>query len=92
MIQRDWATKTLAGLILGLVLALQCSVVLAHILAHEVQAPPPIQAQLTMWVVMPIWLGVLSGCYLFRSGGRAWAWLTATNLVALGAVTLLHSA
>jgi len=81
MIQRDWVAKTLAGTLLGLSLAFACSAVFAQ-LATEVA--PPIRVQLAMWMVMPVWLCVLSGSYLFRSGGRAWLWLSVANVVVVG--------
>lgn len=76
-IQRDWVSKTLAGTLLGLTLAFTCSAVFAHLAAG---LAPPIRAQLAMWMVLPVWLPVLSGVYLFESGKRAWMWLCLANL------------
>ncbi|WP_347880288.1 hypothetical protein [Ottowia testudinis] len=45
---------------------------------------PSIRAQLTMWTVMPIWLGVLALVFLFRSGKRAWLGLGAANVLVIG--------
>ncbi len=80
-LRRDWLSKTLAGLLLGLTLAIGCSGIFAR-LASSIALP--IKAQLTMWMVMPIWLGVLSGCFFFQSGKRAWLWLGAANIVVYG--------
>ncbi|ABC23114.1 hypothetical protein [Rhodospirillum rubrum] len=78
-IRRDWLSKILAGTLLGFTLALGCSGLLVLALP---QLPLPVKAQLAMWVVMPLWLGVLSGCFAFRDGRRAWLWLGgATALV-----------
>jgi hypothetical protein len=82
-IRRDWLSKTLAGALLGFSLALGCSGLFARLASGMVMA---LKAQLTMWMVMPIWLGVLSGCFLFRSGKRAWLWLGVANLVVFGAL------
>lgn len=83
MIQRDWLSKTLAGVVLGLIIALECSALYAR---TALDVPPPIRMQLTMWVVMPVWLSILSGCYLFKNGRRAWLWLVAASVVLLGGV------
>ena len=80
-VRRDWLAKTLAGLLLGLTLAMGCSGIFAR-LASTIALP--IRAQLTMWMVTPIWLGVFSGCFFFGSGKRAWLWLGAANVVVFG--------
>lgn len=80
-IRPDWVSKTLAGLLLGLSLALICSGLLATLLTGM---PLPVSGQLLMWLVPPIWLGVWSGVYFFASGWRAWVWLSGVNLLALG--------
>lgn len=77
-LSRQWLSKTLAGVLGGLVLALGCSSLFAS--CAEAVAPP-IRAQLTMWVVTPIWLAALGGCFVFQSGRRAWLWLGTSNLV-----------
>lgn len=80
-IRRDWVSKTLAGLLLGFSL----SIIASGVLMTQLQGMPlPVSGQLAMWLVPPVWLGVLSGVYFFRSGRRAWAWLLGANAVALG--------
>lgn len=80
-IRKDWVSKTLAGLLLGFSLAL----VAAALLMTQLRGMPlPVSGQLAMWLVPPVWLGVLSGVYFFSSGLRAWAWLLGTNALALG--------
>ncbi|MFT4101174.1 MAG: hypothetical protein QM674_09095 [Burkholderiaceae bacterium] len=74
-------SKTLAGLLLGLTLALAASGLLVALLAD---LPISERGQLAMWIVPPIWLGVLSGVYFFASGSRAWLWLGGANLLAYG--------
>jgi hypothetical protein len=86
-IQRDWGSKTLAGTLLGLCLALGCSAVFARLVGD---VAPPIKAQLAMWMVIPVWLCVLSGSYLFASGARAWLWLGAANVVIAGLVAAVR--
>lgn len=85
-IRRDWIAKTLAGLLLGLGLALVVSALVSELLASM---PLTVRGQLLMWMVPPVWLGVLSGVYFFASGWRSWLWLGGANLLAyavLGAV------
>ncbi|MFA7665494.1 MAG: hypothetical protein WCY32_05180 [Burkholderiaceae bacterium] len=80
-IRPDWVSKTLAGVLLGLSLALTCSGLLAALL---IGMPVPVSGQLAMWLVPPVWLGVLSFVYFFSSGLRAWLWLGGVNVLALG--------
>lgn len=80
-IRPDWVSKTLAGLLLGFSLA----VIAAGLLMTMLEGMPlPVSGQLAMWLVPPLWLGVLSFVYFFSSGLRAWAWLSGANAVMLG--------
>jgi hypothetical protein len=81
-IRPDWLSKTLAGLVLGGVLAFGASGVLDQLLQPMAL---PTRGQLVMWSVAPVWLGVCSGVYCFASGLRAW-------LVLGGAALLTHTA
>jgi len=80
-IRRDWLSKTIAGTVLGFTLALGASGLFD---LASAALPLGVRAQLAMWLVPPVWLGVLSFCYLFGSGARAWLWLGAANLLAFG--------
>jgi hypothetical protein len=84
-IRRDWLAKTTAGALLGFTLAIGCSGLLAWASAG---LPAGTRAQFAMWLVAPVWLGVLSGCFFFASGLRAWLWLGAANLIVFGALLL----
>ncbi len=88
-IRRDWLAKSLAGGLLGFSLAMGCSGLL---LAACASLPPGTRAQLAMWLVTPVWLGVLSSCYFFRSGLRAWLWLGGANLLVFGLLFLARAA
>lgn len=85
-IQRDWVSKTLAGTLLGLALALGASGVFSQLNAAM---PLPVRGQLAMWMVPPLWLGTLGLVYFFQSGLRAWLWLGGANLLAYGALWCL---
>ena len=86
-IRPDWVSKTLAGLVLGLCLALIASALLMTQLRGM---PLAVGGQLAMWLVPPVWLGVLSGVYFFRSGLHAWAWLLGANAAGLSLWWLLR--
>ncbi len=87
-IRPDWWSKALGGTLLGYPLAIALSGLFA------VAGPGGLQAlnkfQFTMWLVAPVWLGVASFCFLFRSGLRCWLWLGGANLLAFGALHVLR--
>lgn len=90
-IQRDWLAKSLAGALLGAVLAIGVSG-LFNEAARGIALDA--RAQLAMWLVPPVWFGVLGFVYLFRSGLRAWLWLGSGSLAVFavwgGIVVLRH--
>lgn len=88
-VRADWWSKSAAGLLLGLALGLLAGNFVALLGAP---LPPPVRAQLAMWVVVPVWFTVLGTVYLFRSGIRAWAWLSAALLAGTALVLLLPRA
>lgn len=77
--RRDWLSKTLAGSLLGLSLALALSGLLNLALQS---LPLSTRGQLAMWSVAPVWLGVAGAVYVFSSGMRAWLWLGGANVLA----------
>lgn len=79
-IQRDWLSKALAGVLLGFSLAMTLSGIVAWLGPDGPAATN--KFQWVMWLVSPLWLGVLSFCWLFRSGRHAWLQLGAANLLA----------
>lgn len=79
----DWFGKTCAGLVLGFSLAVAVSGLCAW------QTPGGIaggngKIQFVMWLIAPLWAGVLCFVFLFRDSRRAWLWLGGANLVACG--------
>lgn len=78
VIARDWISKTLAGVLLGFTLAIGCAGLLNWLAAS---LPLSTRGQLTMWLTAPVWMGVLSSVYFFRSGKHAWLWLASANLL-----------
>jgi len=79
---RHWFAKGLAGLVLGLVIAIGLSGLLAWAGPGGIAAPG--KYMVVMWAVIPVWMLILTFCFLFRSGWRAWAWLG-------GAAILVHA-
>lgn len=75
---RDWFGKASAGLVLGLAIALGFSGVLFHALGIG-ESYFSLPGQFTMWVMAPVWAIILSLCFLFGSGLRAWLWLGAVS-------------
>ncbi|PNU02706.1 hypothetical protein A8V01_25895 [Novosphingobium guangzhouense] len=77
---RDWLGKASAGLILGFVLALGLSGLLAWAIGVS-DTFFSTKGQLAMWSMSPVWCLVLSLCFLFRSGLRAWTMLALASAV-----------
>ncbi len=86
-IRRDWLAKSLAGVLAGFAFAMGCSGLL---LAALGSFPPPLRAQFAMWLVVPVWLGVLASCFAARSGLRAWLWLGSGNIAVYALLAILH--
>ena len=87
-IQRDWISKTLAGMVLGATMALGCSGLFSQLSANNI--PFSVRGQLAMWMVPPIWLGVLSGSYFFANGLRAWLWLGGASALIVAVLLALR--
>lgn len=90
LIRPDWVSKSLAGLLLGAAIAIGVSGLLTLALTAT-EVPPSLRNQLAMWSAMPVWMTVLGGCFLFRSGLRAWLWLGGASALFWGAFFLFRS-
>ena len=82
---RHWFGKTVAGAVLGIGLALALSGLFAWLSPGGIDADGG-KAQFNMWLMAPLWAGVLSFVYLFRDSLRAWLWLGAANALAFAAL------
>ena len=82
---RHWFGKTVAGVVLGFGLALALSGLFAWLSPGGIDAGGG-KAQFNMWLMAPLWAGVLSFVYLFRDSLRAWLWLGAANALAFAAL------
>lgn len=87
---RHWFGKGTAGLVLGLGLALALSGLFAWWGPGGIDAGGG-KIQFNMWLVAPIWCGVLSFVFLFRTSVRAWTWLGLANALAFGALWLVRT-
>lgn len=79
-IVRDWWVKTLAGVILGFMLALALVGLFAWVGPGGIDAPE--KNQFVMWMITPVWMLILSFIYLCRSGLRAMTYLVIANGIA----------
>lgn len=84
---RNWFGKASAGLILGFGLALALTGIWAWAGPGGVMDSSG-KTQLNMWVMAPVWTLTLSFCFFFRTGLRAWAWLSLANLIAFSILFL----
>ncbi|MET0506463.1 MAG: hypothetical protein ABWZ85_14170 [Luteibacter sp.] len=74
--------KTFAGVLLGLPLALA-------LISVTIWIWPGSSEAVTLPVMMaffPLWIGIMGGTYMFRSGARAWIWLAIANGAAFAAL------
>ena len=44
--------------------------------------------QVAMWLVPPIWIGVMSASFMFRTGLRAWVWLGGASALGFAMLAL----
>lgn len=85
-VQPDWWSKIISATFLGYLFAIGCAGVFLKIYPD---IPSHIRAQLAMWLVIPIWLSILSGCFFFKNGRHAWISLISANLVIFGLYFIL---
>jgi hypothetical protein len=85
---RDWFGKASAGLVMGFLLALGLAGLMRALLGLK-EAFFSLPGQFTMWAMSPVWSLVLSFCFMFRSGVRAWVALGAANALLWAIVWLL---
>jgi len=80
----NWFGKVSAAVVLGFTLTLALTCTFA-VLFSRGDSYFTAQGQIAMWLVSPIWCLILSLCFLFRSGARAWSWLAVANVIAWSA-------
>ncbi|WP_226662772.1 hypothetical protein [Microbulbifer aggregans] len=83
----NWVGKASAGAIAGYFLAIAICGIFSRFGPLEVGGFSA-QAQINMWLVAPLWAVILSFCFMFRNGVRAWAWLGGANVVLWGILLL----
>lgn len=82
----DWLSKTLAGVVLGFLIAVTASGLFLHLMPGNVADVG--RFFVSRWIVVPVWVAVFSLVYLFRDGQRAWKTLGLLSL-AMGAALLV---
>ncbi|KPH65427.1 hypothetical protein AMS58_06025 [Pseudoalteromonas porphyrae] len=82
----DWWTKTIAATLLGYLLALGLVGLFAWFGPGGIDAKSKVQ--FNVWLTPLIWLLIVSFSFLFKSGLRAFLWLSASNCVVYGALYL----
>jgi hypothetical protein len=85
-INPDWWSKILSATFLGYLFAIGCAGVFFKLCPD---IPSHIRTQLAMWLVIPIWLSILSGCFFFKKGSHAWIVLISANLLIFGLFSIL---
>lgn len=75
---KNWFGKASAGLILGFFLALALSGILGKFVFGGV-GQYSVFHQLSMWSIAPTFVVILSTCFLFQNGPKAWLWLGLIN-------------
>ncbi|MXO65899.1 hypothetical protein [Altericroceibacterium endophyticum] len=84
----NWLGKASAGLVMGFLLALGAAGLLRTLVAGGA-TPFSTVGQFSMWMMAPVWALTVSLCFFFRTGPRAWVWLTLANGLVWGLVILL---
>jgi len=84
---KDWFGKASAALILGFFIALGVDGILLQTILGGVPMFSE-EHQIAMWIVSPIYSIILSFCFFFRSGLRAWSWLALANAIIWGTIFL----
>ncbi|MFC3053107.1 hypothetical protein [Kordiimonas pumila] len=82
---KNWIGKASAGAILGFSFAIALSGLLAWFGPGGLLGGIN-KLQVNMWLVSPVWVAVLSICFLFKNGWSAWMWLGLLNCICFGAL------
>ena len=80
-----WLGKSAAGLVLGFVIAVACSGLFAWFGPGGLYDGAG-KTQFNMWLVVPLWAGVLSVVFLFRTARGAWVVLGVIAMILLAAL------
>lgn len=81
-IQPDWWSKSIAGGLLGILIAFALVGLFAWTGPGGIDAKDKVQ--FNMWIITPIWLTIFSLTYFFHSGWQAWKWLGSAVVILAG--------
>jgi drug/metabolite transporter (DMT)-like permease len=87
--QQDWISKTLAGLLLGLSMAIAIGVSISLLSLEHV--PRMLAPQLGMWCIAWVWMPAFFAAYFFRKGWHAWLCYLLLNLLCYAFVWFLRA-
>ncbi len=92
-IQPDWWSKSLAAILLGLLISYGVIGIFAWFGPDNLTETLSNERALwrtyfNMWMIAPIWLLIISFSFMFRSGLRAWLSLGAANLIVYSLLVL----
>lgn len=85
-IQPDWWSKSIAGGVLGILIAFALVGLFAWVGPGGINATDKVQ--FNMWIITPVWLTIFSLTYFFYSGWQAWKWLGSIALALSGCLML----
>lgn len=87
---RDWLGKVVAAVLLGFTasVALTC---LFNLVADVRDSFFDARGQIAMWAIAPLWAGILSFCFFFRSARHAWFWLATANVLLWGSYAAIFA-
>lgn len=88
-VQPDWWTKTIATVLLGLVLSFALVGLFAWYGPGGIDAAN--KSQFVMWIISPIWLVIISFGFFIRTGLRAIVGLALANVIAWGLFFILRT-
>lgn len=83
---RELASKTLAGVVLGCPL----SFALCGIYGYLGPGSRLDNYFVVLFLLLPVWTGLISWAFARRTGLRAWVWLALGNVVGFGLLALVR--
>lgn len=87
---QNWLSKVTAAVVPGNLLTFGLVGVIG-LLSHADSDPRKASAQFLTWLTVLLWCTILSTCFLFSNGKRAWNYLSAAALCVWGLFFVLKA-